>query len=121
MNKKGQALVLFIIILPVLVILLSLVMDNIYIAYQKRKIYSFTKTVIVKNFASEDKNDIIKMFNDNNIKISDLIISNDDGFGLKFKAHINSLMKKILNRKEIIIDVSIKGVLKDDKIVYQKD
>ena len=55
MNKKGQVLVLFIICIPIMITLFSYLIEVSYIAYNKHKIYSVTKTIIAKNYSNPNE------------------------------------------------------------------
>lgn len=120
MNRKGQSLVLFIIILPVMLVLFSVLIETVYISYQKQKLYSVTKTIIASSLERNDKNDIINLYKDNNIVLESIDISNDLGISIKAKEKVNSLMGKIINKENYTIYVDIMGFKKDGKMIYQR-
>ncbi len=120
MNRKGQSLVLFIIILPVILVLFSVLIETVYISYQKQKLYSVTKTIIASSLERNDKNDIINLYKDNDIALESIDISSDLGVSIKAKKKVNSLMGKIINKESYIIYVDITGFKKDGRIVYQR-
>ena len=84
MNKKGQSLVLFIIILPIILFLFGLLIERVYLTYQKQKLYSITKTIIALSIERNEKNDIINLYKDNNIVLENIEI--DGSSGLKIIA-----------------------------------
>ncbi|MDD5865821.1 MAG: hypothetical protein PUD07_05020 [bacterium] len=116
MNKKGQSLVIFIIILPIILLLFGLLIERVYLTYQKQKLYSVTKTIIAFSIERNDKNDIINLYKDNNIVLENIEIEDDNGLKIIASEKVPSLIKK----EDYIIEVNIKGVKKEDKIIYQR-
>ena len=114
MNKKGQVLVLFIICIPIMITLFSYLIEVSYIAYNKHKIYSVTKTIIAKNYSNDNLFDIINMYKDNDIDVKDLKIDNSLGY------NIPSLLGKLINKSSYDIDINITGVKENGKIKYQR-
>lgn len=116
MNKKGQSLVIFIIILPIILLLFGLLIERVYLTYQKQKLYSVTKTIIAFSIERNDKNDIINLYKDNNIVLENIEIEDDNGLKIIASEKVPSIIKK----EDYIIEVNIKGVKKEDKIIYQR-
>lgn len=120
MNKKGQVLVLFIICIPIMITLFSYLIEVSYIAYNKHKIYSVTKTIIAKNYSNDNLFDIINMYKDNDIDVKDLKIDSSLGYNISFKTSIPSLLGKFINKSSYDIDINITGVKENGKIKYQR-
>lgn len=116
MNKKGQSLVIFIIILPIILLLFGLLIERVYLTYQKQKLYSVTKTIIAFSIERNDKNDIINLYKDNDIVLENFEIDGSNGLKIIASEKVPSLIKK----EDYIIEVNIKGVKKEDKIIYQR-
>ena len=127
MNNKGQSLVTFIIILPILLIICGIVIEFSNIAYQKHHFTSVTKTIISsiiqtdKNIDIDKKNDIIKLYNDNNIQVDDITIIDNDGLTINASLRMDSLFGKIINKDYYEIKISLNGKFNDNnKIVFKK-
>lgn len=84
-NKKGQALVEFIIILPVIIYLLLVVIDFGIIMYQKNNLESKMEDVISMYHDNESKEEIEKFLNKNNQKITYEVVSDSKYITLKVK------------------------------------
>ena len=119
MNKKGQTLVLFVIFLPVIIILCSILIDESLIYYNKVKLSSLTRTIIKNNIDTQDKNDIIKLYRDNNIE-DEIIVKITDGINVKFETQIDSFLGNIINKDKYVIKINIKGYKEDNKIKFKK-
>jgi len=110
MNRKGQALVEFIIILPIIIFLLFMIIDYGIISYNKQKLENII-TDIVKmksnNETEEEINEFIKS-NDKDIK---LILDNKDKYTqLKLTKKYNYItpgLERIFNEKNIVVERKI--------------
>ncbi len=127
MNNKGQSLTLFIIIVPLLVLLCGVVIELANLAYNKHRVLSVTKTIINnillsdKKLDENQKDDIIKMYNDNDIVVDDLFIENN-GTELKITGtyKTDSILGRLIKKDYYIIEKNIKGVLENDKVTFIK-
>lgn len=120
LNNRGQSLVLFVIILPVILLLGSILLEFSYLAYQKAKVYSVSKTIIANCLDGCEKNDIIELYNDNKIAMSDFNYDYDDGLTIKGTVNIPSLFGNIINHSEYDIGVYIYGYKDGQAIKYKK-
>lgn len=69
MKSKGQALVEFIILLPVIMMIIFIIIDFSNIFYQKNHLEGITNDVVEYKENGKDNNYITKKINDNSIKI----------------------------------------------------
>ena len=68
MNKKGQSLVLFIIILPIFIMLMLAVFDYVRIYSEKSNLESVIEDVILSNELNDDNITILKETDDEKTK-----------------------------------------------------
>lgn len=117
MNNRGQSLVVFIIIIPLIIVFLGMVYDLSNVVYNQNKYDSISKEIISSTL---NKEKMISLYNKNGYKENNLIIDNyddyvivknyyylDSNFGniiniKKYKIKINYIVKDINN--DIIID-----------------
>ena len=119
MKNNGQALITFIIFLPIIIIILGSVIEVSIINYSKHKLISLTKSIIASTIESKNKNDIILLYNKNNID-TDFDIIYDDGIEIIFNYEINSFLGKIINKDYYNIYIDIKGKKYNNQIIYEK-
>ena len=119
MNSKGQALVVLIIIIPVLLLLMAFLIDNLIIGYEKVHLNSVVKEVIRENINSSDKDQIINDLRENDID-DDININTQDGLEISFSHETESFFGKLIKKDKYQINIDIKGSLKDGKIKYEK-
>lgn len=110
MNKRGQALVEFIIILPIMIFIMLAIIDYGMISYTKSKIENIITDVgnMYKNNESEDE---IKDFVKSNDKLLNSVINFDDKY-INIKLYkkydyITPGLNKIFKVKEISVERKI--------------
>jgi len=110
MNRKGQALVEFIIILPIIIFIFFMIIDYGIISYNKQKLENIISDVVkMKN--NNETNEEIKAFlrlNDKDIKLE--IEENDKYTDLKLVkkySYITPGLERIFNNKDITIERKI--------------
>ena len=126
MNNKGQSLVSFIIILPIILLICGALVEFSNVAYQKHRLTSVTKTIISsillsdKSIDTNEKDDIIKMYDDNSITIDELLVEDNNYLKITANIKVNSFLGKIINKDYYDINVTIKGEVIDNKVVFKK-
>jgi Flp pilus assembly protein TadG len=126
LNNKGQTLILFVILIPIVLVLMALVIDTSYLYKEKTKLESTTKTIIKNNYDKKDSDDIDKIITDlyqkNNIETNNLSISVlDNSLAIKNYYSIDSIFGNIIGIKKYDIKVSLKGIKNNDEIKIIKE
>lgn len=120
MNNKGQTLVIFVIILPILLVMLTLVIDLGFMYIEKRNIennvYDSVKYYL-NNINEEDINNKINKLLNKNIKdIDELIINDEESYvEIKLSKNRKSIYSIITNNTEI--SVNYKGYKESKRII----
>ncbi|MDD2181510.1 MAG: hypothetical protein PHW32_03970 [Bacilli bacterium] len=127
MNNKGQTLVVFILLLPLIVLLLTFVINEGYVYIAKRAFTNDIKEAINYRFQLEETDEIIydKVYNYiyKNVKnISSLDINLSDNYikitaSVKVKAELPMIIKK----DSFQITVSYTGHIFDEEVVIIKE
>lgn len=119
-NNRGQTLVIFVILLPILIIAFAAVVDISIMYMETNKINNINKFVI--NYGLDNLND-----NSIDIKIKDLIKKNDKNItidkikfnknqiNLNITKNINSTFGRVIGIKKYKIVSNYKGILKENK------
>ena len=76
MNKNGQALVEFVIILPIIMMIIFVIIDFSNVFYQKNHLESITNDVVNYKLSGKSDSDIENII-DKNIKVSSTIFGNN--------------------------------------------
>lgn len=118
MNNKGQALVMFIMLLPIMIIMFAFIVDLGLLSIEKRNINNNVKEVL--EYAKEDKNNDLEN-NINNILYKNLgndintkININSDTISVSVSKNYNTLFK-VLGKK--YYEIKVKYILKENEII----
>lgn len=121
MNNRGQVLVLFIIILPVLLLGCACLIDSSYIFYQKNRLDNINYDVLN---SLKDRNDLTEEIIDNLILLNDERIVNDeivvgDSITIKNHIYVDSVFGKLIGFDEYKVSSSVSLVINID--IYDDD
>lgn len=120
MNKHGQTLVLFVILLPIILLLAALVVDMGVILNSKTKSKEVTKTIIRENFNDLDEEKVKDILTANNIATENLEITNSDNeINIKNTYEVESIFGSIIGIKSYTIKIDITGYKKNEKIIFE--
>ena len=118
MNNKGQTLIIFVLILPVLLLFIAFFIDLSIVSLNKNKINNAIKdnleVILAKEIRDSDK--IENIFLENNILIDEIII-NDQEIKIVAKYQIDSLFGNILKLNMYKINKTYIGYYADKKII----
>ena len=120
MNNKGQTLVIFVIVLPILLIMLTLIIDLGFMYIEKRNIESNVYDSVeyyLENINDNNINNKVNKLLNKNIKdIDKLIIKDEEEFiEIKVSKVRKSIYSIITNNTEI--SVNYKGYKEDKRII----
>lgn len=119
MNNHGQSLVVFILLLPLILLAVGVIIEESIIYYNKYRLTSITKTILSSTIETNDKNDIINLYNKNGV-YEDFDISFDNGTEVKFTSKVNSFLGKIISKDYYEIDIDIKATKENNQIKFEK-
>lgn len=120
MNNKGQALIIFVIILPILLMTLTLIIDLGFLYIEKRNINNTVCDAVeyyLNNLNDVNVNNKIKVLLNKNIKdIKDIDIkSNDEYVLITVTKDRKSIYSIIMQEHEL--SITYKGIKLDKKII----
>lgn len=120
MNNKGQAFIFFIILIPIIILALGFIVELSIISYEKKRVYSISKTIILSTLEEKNKDDIIKLYDDNDIKYDNLEISFSDGVRINITVKINSFLGKLINKDYYLLKLDLTGYKDNGKVKFKK-
>ena len=123
MNNKGQVLVLFVILIPVLIIVSALIVDTGLVLKEKSKLVGTTK-VIMAEMIEEGKtiSQAQELYTENDIPIDNLEISQvGEIVKIKNSYQIKSAFGDIIGIKSYKVNIKIEAYKKDNKIIFNKE
>lgn len=111
-DNKGQTLVFFIILLPIILFILIFIIELSNMNYEKNKLDNLTYTIVSYKLDNKNVYELLKE-NDKNIKLT---ISNNE---IELKKKYKYIFFKILSDDEYIKS-KYKGYIKNNKKVIKK-
>lgn len=125
MDRKGQVLVFFVILIPLLITLAAFTIDLGYAYYQSNKLNSINHMLIKYGLNHIDRSDVrTKMIdmlykNDKSIDSYELSIS-DNKISLKINKTVDSIFGKIINIKFYYLSSKYSGYIQNNRIIIEK-
>ena len=113
MNKHGQTLILFVILIPIILLLLAFVVDLGLVITNKIKTEEVTKQIIKDAYLLDD-NKRLELFQKNNINI----YRENNKLKIVVKQEIKSIFGGIVGIKKYKINVSVTGIMENDKVNF---
>ena len=125
MNKKGQVLVAFVLLLPIVFMMFGLVIDSGYLYIEKRNVDNSVKDALeygLKNIEEENiETKIKKQINLNISEIEKLDVNiNDKMIEIELEKSKKSVFSLVFSKYKYDIFSHYKGYIKEDKIIIRK-
>lgn len=120
MNKHGQTLIAFVIIVPAFILLLAFVVDTGLILNEKVRLESTTKTILENH--NTDIAEIKDLYEQNDIPTTNLKITNDNNLTkITNEYEVESIFGKIIGLKSYKIKINMLAKEENDKIKIIKE
>lgn len=119
LNNKGQSLVMFIIIIPIFLLIITLVYDVGTAIYEKNRLSNTALLVVdygLDNIDDIEENDLIDFIkeNDDNLDYISVVIE-DDVIEIKLSKKIKGIIGKMFNFDIVDVNVHYNGKLVQGK------
>lgn len=120
MNKHGQTLIFFVILIPILLGFCALVVDVGYLVSKNVELKEVSKTIIEDYFKGLDTSEIKELYEDNNIPIDNLEIDiNENGIHIVNHYKVDSIFGSVIGISSYDIRVDITGTIIDDQVIFE--
>lgn len=120
MNKKGQTLIIFVILIPVMITMCALVVDIGYLTHQNEKIKGIVDDSIHEYYA-KGLVATKELLNLNEIEEKDYkITEKDNQIEILVEKNIESIFGKIININEYAIKINRVGKKENNKVLIEK-
>lgn len=121
LNKKGQTLIVFIVLLPLLLGVVAFVVDVGLICSKNAHLREVTKNIIENVYEDYEGGKVKNLYIKNNIQIDKLeVVFHDGELRIKNENEIESIFGKIVGLKKYKIKVSMLGYKEEDKLVIKR-
>ncbi len=120
MNKHGQTLVLFVVLIPILLGFTAFIIDMGLIISKTVELKEVSKTILenVKNNASDEK--IRELFLKNDIPVEQLdVVIEKNQIHIFNEYEVDSIFGAVIGIKDYDIRVDITGIYNGDKVTFE--
>ena len=121
MNNKGQVLILFVLIIPILLLGAVYIIDNTYLAYNKNKLNQINDLVIkdaaIRNMGVDEIKDYINK-NDKDIEVEFILVSAEE-VQINLKKEVSSYFGNVTGRNNYTITSKRTFKINNDNPIYQ--
>lgn len=126
LNNKGQTLIMFILLIPLILVIMALVVDTSFVYKEKIKFQSVTKTIMKTTYENKDATDfndkIINLYKKNGIYTNNIVIKvNSDSVVIKNQAKVKSVFGNIIGIKNYEVKFSYKIYKENESIKVIKE
>lgn len=118
MNKHGQTLIIFVILIPIIILMTALVVDTGLLMFENRKANNVLDNAITVAFKKNDQRVIEDLLKQNDIPTKELKITSDNSdWIVELDYKINALFGKIvgINNYDIHVKKRVNNELKISK------
>lgn len=124
-NNKGQVLVLFVLMVPLIIFIIAYFLENMFISNEKQKLDNINQMLI--EYSYENKENVglydailnLALKNDKEIIIESFDI-NIDYIEITLSKDMDSMFGKIIGINKYEIISKYKATISDDKVIYEK-
>ena len=122
MNHKGQVLVLFLLLLPILLLIMGLVIDvgNLFVEQKKRE--NVVKSAIRYGLSSEEnQEEKARQYLEENLSNSSFrVFYSNQTLTIQGNVKIESLFSKLFQRESVSFELKYQGVKEKEKVTIHK-
>lgn len=123
MNRNGQTLVVFVLLIPLFMVLAAFIVDNSMIVSKSLNLKNTTRDIIKSDLLKGHLNDdeIKELFKKNKIPTKELVVIRDDENSLKIYNHyfIDSIFGKVVGINSYELEIEIIGKKQEDKVYFE--
>ncbi len=120
MNKKGQTLILFVILIPILLGLCALVIDVGLIVNEEVKLKEVSKSIIASTIGEVSIEEIKRLYQENDIPINNLKLEVDPyEIRVQNEYEIDSIFGSIIGIHSYKISIDITGVRENEDVIFE--
>lgn len=126
LNNKGQTLIMFVLLIPLILLIMALVIDTSFVYKEKIKFQSITKTILRntydKRYEQNFEEYVGNLYQKNKINTDNLKIKvNENDIIVKNDYKINSIFGRIIGIKNYKIKLSFKVYKENNNIKLIKE
>ncbi len=120
MNNKGQTLIIFVILIPIIILILALVVDVSYMNIEKSKYQGIIEEAIKECLEKKDVSLFHKTLEINDISTTDYEVSYQGDVEVLFTKSIPSIFGKIIAIENYEVKIHLLGTSEKGEIIIKR-
>ena len=121
MNKKGQTLILFVLLVPILITILAIVVDVGLLTNEFQKTRGLVDDGIKEYFRTQKKDEITNLLELNEIPTEYLeILEKENSIEVNLTYEMDSLFGKLIRLNHYPIEIHRVGMMEEDRVIIRK-
>jgi len=121
MDKKGQTLIIFVILIPIILTMLAMIVDVGMLSLEHQKVRGVIESGIKEYFEKKEESEIKKILEWNEIPTDHLNITvSESTIEVSVHYQIDSLFGKIININQYDIEVIRVGKIENNQVIITK-
>lgn len=121
MNKRGQTLIIFVMLIPIILTMAALVIDVGLLYYKKNEYTGIVEESIKEYFKDEDLTSALETLTLNGVSLDDVLVSTtDETISVILDTKVDSIFGKVIRINDYEIKIARVGTKDKERVIIKK-
>ncbi len=121
MNKRGQTLIIFVMLIPIILTMAALVIDVGLLYYKKNEYTGIVEESIKEYFKDEDLTSALETLTLNGVSLDDVLVSaTDETISVTLDTKVDSIFGKVIRINDYEIKIARVGTKDKERVIIKK-
>ena len=121
MNKRGQTLIIFVMLIPIILTMAALVIDVGLLYYKKNEYTGIFEESIKEYFKDEDLTSALETLTLNGVSLDDVLVSaTDETISVILDTKVDSIFGKVIRINDYEIKIARVGTKDKERVIIKK-
>lgn len=121
MNKRGQTLIIFVMLIPIILTMAALVIDVGFLYYKKNEYTGIVEESIKEYFKDEDLTSALETLTLNGVSLDDVLVSaTDEKISVTLDTKVDSIFGKVIRINDYEIKIARVGTKDKERVIIKK-
>lgn len=121
MNKRGQTLIIFVMLIPIILTMAALVIDVGLLYYKKNEYTGIVEESIKEYFKDEDLTSALETLTLNGVSLDDVLVSaTDEKISVTLDTKVDSIFGKVIRINDYEIKIARVGTKDKERVIIKK-
>lgn len=121
MNKRGQTLIIFVMLIPIILTMAALVIDVGLLYYKKNEYTGVVEESIKEYFKDEDLTSALETLTLNGVSLDDVLVSaTDETISVILDTKVDSIFGKVIRINDYEIKIARVGTKDKERVIIKK-